>query len=126
MTLLNKSNSGAADRSYSSNSTTSPTLQKQSFENVLSACGTPPSLFTDADGTSQRESLRRWHLGTILPLARILETELSEKLEADVGLKFDNYPLDLSGRAKAFQSMVGAGMEPAKAAGLAGLMEVEG
>ena len=26
MTLLNKSNSGAADRSYSSNSTTSPTL----------------------------------------------------------------------------------------------------
>ena len=32
---------------------------------------------------------------------------------------------DLSGRARAFQSMVGAGMDAAKAAGLAGLMEAE-
>ena len=30
------------------------------FSDVLSACGTPPSLFTDADGTSQREAFRRY------------------------------------------------------------------
>ena len=43
-----------------------PDIAQQAFERVLSACGTPPSLFTDADGTSQREALRRWHLGTVL------------------------------------------------------------
>ena len=32
----------------------------------------------------------------------------------------------LAGRARAFQSMVGGGMDVSKAAGLAGLMEVEG
>ena len=40
------------------------------FARVLAACGTPPSLFVDSDGTSQREAVRRWHLGTVLPLAR--------------------------------------------------------
>ena len=86
MTLLNKSNSGAADRSYSSNSTTSPTL---------------PYLCT-------------------------LAAELSAKLEAEISLSFKGrLAADLAGRARAFQSMVGAGMDLAKAAGLAGLMEVE-
>ena len=37
MTLLNKSNSGAADRSYSSNSTTSPTLHFKHARVALSA-----------------------------------------------------------------------------------------
>ena len=27
------------------------------------------SLFTDADGTAQPEAWRRWHLGTVAPLA---------------------------------------------------------
>ena len=100
-------------------------LRKGSFEAVLAACGTPPSLFVDSDGTSQREAVRRWHLGTVLPLARLLEHELSAKLESPVKLKFDKYPLDLAGRAQAFQSMVGGGMDVAKAAALAGLMEAE-
>ena len=102
------------------------TIQQQSFAHVLAACGTPPSLFTDdADGTAQREAVRRWHLGTVLPMAKILETELTEKLDAPVGLRFDSYPLDLAGRAQSFQKLVAAGMDLAKAAGLAGLMEIE-
>ncbi|MCY4511315.1 MAG: hypothetical protein OXG35_30780 [Acidobacteria bacterium] len=32
------------------------------------------------------------------------------------------FAADLAGRARAFQSMVGGGMDPGKAAGLAGLM----
>ena len=41
-------------------------------------------------------------------------------------LRFDGlFAADLSGRARAFQSMVGGGMEVARAAGLAGLMAVE-
>ena len=54
-------------------------VQKQSFEAVLAATGTPPSLFVDSDGTSQREAVRRWHLGTVLPLAKILEHELDRQ-----------------------------------------------
>ena len=52
--------------------------------------------------------------------------ELSVKLEADVTLNFDAlFAADLAGRARAFQSLVGGGMDPGKAAGLAGVMESE-
>ena len=77
-------------------------VSKDAFVRVLAACGCSPALFDDSDGTSKREALRQWHLGTIQPLARMLERELSEKLETDVRLRFDNYPLDLAGRAQAF------------------------
>lgn len=44
----------------------------------------------------------------------------------DVSFSFDRlFASDLQGRARAFQSMVGGGMDPGKAAGLAGLMEAE-
>ena len=92
------------------------------FARMLAACGCPPSLFLDADGTSQREAMRRWHLNTVLPLARVLERELTERLEADVRLKFDLYNVDLQGRASSFQKMVAAGMSTDKAAALSGLM----
>ena len=70
----------------------------------------------------QREAIRRWHLGTVLPLARILERELEAKLEADVQLRFDSYPLDLAGRAQAFQKLVAGGMDVARAAATTGLL----
>ena len=69
------------------------------------------ALFVDnADGTAQREAIRRWHLGTVLPLARLLEHELTAKLETEVRLKFDAYPIDLAGRAQAFQKLVAGGV----------------
>ena len=38
------------------------TVQEQSFMAVLAACGCPPAIFEGgADGTAQREALRRWH-----------------------------------------------------------------
>ena len=93
------------------------------FARMLAACGCPPSLFAaDADGTAQREGLRRYHLGTVVPIARMLERELSQRLEADVRLKFDNYPTDLAGRAASFQKLVASGMDMAKAASISGLM----
>ena len=97
-------------------------IQKQSFDHVLAACGTSSSLFSDADGTAQREAVRRWHLGTVLPLAKILETELTEKLNAPISLRFDSYPLDLAGRAQSFQKLVAGGVEPSKALATAGLL----
>ena len=89
---------------------------------MLAACGCPPSLFIDSDGTSQREGLRRWHLGTVLPLARVLEQELSARLEAEVRLRFDNYPLDLAGRAQAFQKLVAGGVAVNEALATSGLL----
>ena len=96
------------------------------FLEVLAACGCPPGLFIDADGTAQRESMRRFFSLTVEPLAGLLARELSEKLEAEISLGFaGRFAADLAGRARAFQSMVGGGMDLAKAAGLAGLMEAE-
>ena len=66
--------------------------------------------------------MRRWHLGTVLPLARLVEYELSAKFETDVRLKFDNYPLDLAGRAQAFQKLVAGGVAVQEALIVSGLM----
>ena len=98
------------------------TIRKDAFEAVLAACGVPPSLFVDADGTAQREAVRRWHLGTVLPLARLVEHELSAKLETDVCLRFDNYPLDLADRAAAFQKLVAGGVAVNDALATSGLL----
>ena len=99
-------------------------VREDAFNAVLAACGTPPALFDDSDGTAQRESFRRYLHATVAPLARGVERELSEKLETDIRLNFDRlFASDLSGRARAFQSMVGGGMEVEKAAQLSGLME---
>ena len=98
------------------------TIRQDAFAAVLAATGTPPSLFVDADGTAQREAVRRWHLGTVLPLARILEAELSDKLEAAVRLAFDAYPLDLAGRAQAFQKLVAGGVDVSEALATSGLL----
>ena len=101
------------------------TIAQQSFERVLAACGTPSSLFTDADGTAQREAMRRWHLGTVLPLAHMLEHELTAKLETPVLLKFDLYNVDLAGRASAFQKLVAGGVAVNEALQTSGLLAGE-
>ena len=50
----------------------------QGFLEVLSACGCPPVLFLESDGTSQRESYRRYFSLTVEPFAGLLAAELSE------------------------------------------------
>ena len=101
-------------------------LAKNSFIEMLSCCGVPAALAVDSDGTAQRESFRRFVAVTCQPLAHVLATELSAKLETEVSFSFSSlFASDLAGRARAFQSLVGGGMDLAKAAGLAGLMESE-
>ena len=92
------------------------------FSRMVAACGASVSLFTDADGTAQREAWRRWHLGTLQPLARLLAHELTLRLETDVKLRLDKYPTDLAGRAGAFKALVTGGMEVAEAAAVSGLL----
>lgn len=93
---------------------------------VFAACGVPLSLVDKAEGTGQREAFRRLMHATIAPLAKIVSEELTAKFETDISLSFDQlFAADLAGRARAFQSLVGGGMEISKAAGLAGLLEGE-
>ena len=98
-------------------------IRKDAFEAVLAACGTPPSLFIDADGTSQREAVRRWHLNLVLPMARLLEHELTAKLETPVGLKFDTYALDMVSRANVVAKLAQAGVPMATALDAVGLAD---
>ena len=95
---------------------------RDSFARMVAACGSNVSLFSDADGTAQREALRRWHMGTVLPLARLVEHELTAKLETPVSLRFDLHATDLAGRAGAFKGLVGGGMEIERALAVTGLL----
>lgn len=100
-------------------------LAESSFARSLAASGAPPGLFAEGtDGTGMRESLRQWHMGTVRPLARILETEASEKFGSPVTLKFDGYPMDMVSRAQVFAKLAAAeGVSPALALELSGMME---
>ena len=98
-------------------------IRRDAFAAVVAACGASPALFADgADGTAQREALRRWHLGTVLPLAGMVEAELARKLEAPIRLRFDNYALDLQARAAALAKLVDAGMARTEALSVVGLL----
>ena len=100
-----------------------PTLRTDSALAVLAACGVPPDLAGSTDATAARESWRRFLHGSVQPLADVLLPELRAKLEVpDLSLSFDRLMAsDISGRARAFQSLTGGGMEAERAATLAGL-----
>ena len=77
-------------------------------ETVLSLCGIPPGL-ARASGGESRESYRRWYAAGVLPLARLVETELRDKLDTP-GLRLtfaDLAAADVHGRARAWRSLVG-------------------
>ena len=99
-----------------------PALRTHVFEAVLSACGVPVSLVTDADGTSQREAYRRWYATSVTALGDLVAAELSAKLETDVRFDFTHlYATDLAGRAGAFAKLVAGGVETDRALAIAGL-----
>ena len=89
---------------------------------VLSACGVPVSLATDADGTSQRESWRRFVHGPVAALAGIVGAELEVKLGAPVSFGFsDLYASDLTGRSNSLLRLVKAKMSLPEARAVCGI-----
>ncbi|MCY3609676.1 MAG: hypothetical protein F4117_00515 [Acidimicrobiales bacterium] len=64
-------------------------------------------------------------MGTVLPLAALLEAELTVKLEADYTLHFDRYPLDIAGRAQAFRHLVESGTDTHHALAITGLLSTD-
>ena len=54
--------------------------------------------------------MRRWHQNVVVPLAKILEHELTEKLEVSVRLKFDTYAMDMISRSQTVAKLTAAGV----------------
>ena len=101
-------------------------LAQLASREIFAACGMNSSLFGEGDAASTREAWRLCLFGVLSPLGRMVESELQDKLEDTVTLSWQELRAsDLSGRARAFQSMVGGGMDVAKAVAIAGLMVEE-
>ena len=98
-------------------------LRSEAGQAVLAACGVPVSLATDADGTSQRESWRRFVMGAVEPLLSQVADELSRKLETQISFDMSGlWAHDLAGRATAFQKMVAGGLDIERAAAASGVL----
>ena len=98
-------------------------LRSDSGQAVLAACGCSADLFMPGDASGQRESWRRFLHGSVQPLGDLLAGELAVKLdEPGLALDFNRlFASDLSGRARAYGSLVKGGMDADRAARLAGL-----
>ena len=101
-------------------------LSQLASREIFAACGMNSSLFGEGDAASTKEAWRLCLFGVLSPLGRLVESELQDKLEDSVTLSWQELRAsDLSGRARAMQSMVNGGMEVSQAVAVAGLM-VEG
>ena len=104
----------------------SVSLRSEAAQSVLSACGVPVSLVTDADGTSQREAWRRFVMGSCEPLLAIVGEEIERKLDTRVSFDLSRlWAHDLAGRAAAFQKLVAGGVAVNEALVTAGLLGAE-
>ena len=94
-----------------------------SSREIYAACGFNSALWGGSQAASVREAWRLALFGVLSPLGRLVEAELKDKLDDEVSLSWQELRAsDLSGRARAFQSMVGGGMDISKAIAVAGLM----
>ena len=102
-------------------------ISQAAFSRMLAACGVPPALYDPAaPATALKEGTRLWHMGTVIPLARLVEHELSARLDTKVRLRFDSYPRDQMARSTVFAKLMAAeGMTVDKALAIAGLLEGE-
>lgn len=102
-------------------------ISQAAFARMLAACGCPPQLFDpSAPATAVKEANRLWHMGTVRPMARLVQHELTVRLETPVRIIFDTYPKDMIGRSQVFAKLMAAeGMTVDKALAIAGLLEPE-
>ena len=101
-------------------------LHTMASHEIMNACGLNIALFGEGNAAATREAWRLALFGVLSPLGRLVESELQAKLEDSVTLSWQELRAsDLSGRARAFQSMVTGGMDVAQAVSIAGLMVEE-
>ena len=101
------------------------TLREDVHRTILSACGISPAMTGGrSDGTARREAYRTFAHMSLAPVGRIVAAELAAKLDIP-NLRFDWSGLmagDITGKARAFKSLVGGGMAVEEAASLSGLL----
>ena len=92
-------------------------------QEIYSAVGLNAALWMGGQAAAVREAWRLCLFSVLAPLGKLVESELQDKLDDEVSLSWQELRAsDLSGRARAFQSMVGGGMTVAEAVSVAGLM----
>ena len=105
-------------------------LRSHVGQEICAAFGVPPALVAEgADGTAQRESWRRFWLGAIAPLGKMIEAELRAKLDPAATVTFealaaadeDGRSRAISRRAAAAKTLADMGIERGEALRLAGL-----
>ena len=98
--------------------------RKGSFQAMLAACGYPVPMASDSDGTAQRAALALYFTLTVRPMLRLVEHELTEKLETPVRLSIDHLAgaTEIHTRASSFQKLVTAGMPIDRALAVSGLL----
>ena len=92
--------------------------------NVCAALGIPSVLYTGGDGGGMREGYRQLLAASVQPIATIVTEELSLKLERPIALSFRRLAAaDVAARARAYSSLIQAGVDPDIARLHAGLEE---
>ena len=96
-------------------------LRKQAGADVLAALGVPAALMS-GEGAASREAWRHTIVTALVPMAKLVAYELSMKLEQQIEISFPSLAtVDIAARARAYSSLVGAGMDATKAEMLSGL-----
>ena len=96
-------------------------LRRDAASDVLAALGVPSALMS-GQGSASREAWRHTLVTSLVPMARLLAAELSLKLEQEIEITFPSLAtVDIAARARAYSSLVSAGMDAPKAEMLAGL-----
>ncbi len=96
---------------------------REAYQQLLGVFGVPTAMLNATNQAALREAWRVWLFGVVAPLGALMAQELQAKLDPAIRLEWDELRAsDVQGRARAFQSMVGGGMDVAKAAALSGLL----
>ena len=102
-------------------------LRDRFEHSILSLHGIPPALVAPGGtGTAAREAYRQVLHGLIKPIGALVVEELRSKLDPAAALSFDALRAgDITGTARAFRSLVDAGVTRESAAAIVGLAGVE-
>ena len=100
-------------------------LRKEVNAVLLAACGIQPTLIDQrSESNALREAYRIFLHATISPVAKIVQEELSRKLENEIMLDFSSmFAADIQGRARGFNSLTSGGMSAENAARICGFPE---
>ena len=96
-------------------------LRKDAGNDVLAALGVPSALMS-GEGAASREAWRHTIVTSLVPMAKFVAAELSIKLEQTISITFPSLvATDIAARARAYNSLIQAEMDPGKAEMLTGL-----